>query len=197
MPTTSARSLTATPARMSNAPQPTPMRAGPPNEVLDHWWWKKCEYKTDPTKSTMPPPVSTLPTSLRVTEPTLTPHCGQKCGRGLLSGMWHLRHFIGPRFTLFLRSVVRRSVGWPLARRMVSKPHKAPRSTGGKFGSQSRTRTCNLAINSRLLCQLSYLGMNPRAPHLSIDDTPALLLKEPVLQALCLGARAHRLATLL
>ena len=26
-------------------------------------------------------------------------------------------------------------------------------------GSQSRTRTCNLAINSRLLCQLSYLGM--------------------------------------
>jgi len=28
--------------------------------------------------------------------------------------------------------------------------------------------------------------MNPRAPHLSIDDTPALLLKEPVLQALCL-----------
>ena len=36
-----------------------------------------------------------------------------------------------------------------------------------KFGSQSRTRTCNLAINSRLLCQLSYLGMNPRAPNLS------------------------------
>ena len=30
-------------------------------------------------------------------------------------------------------------------------------------GSQSRTRTCNLAINSRLLCQLSYLGMHPRA----------------------------------
>jgi hypothetical protein len=30
-------------------------------------------------------------------------------------------------------------------------------------GSQSRTRTCNLAINSRLLCQLSYLGMNPKA----------------------------------
>ena len=28
-----------------------------------------------------------------------------------------------------------------------------------KNGSQSRTRTCNLAINSRLLCQLSYLGM--------------------------------------
>ncbi len=41
-----------------------------------------------------------------------------------------------------------------------------------KAGSQSRTRTCNLAINSRLLCQLSYLGMNPRAPHLSIADTP-------------------------
>ena len=30
-------------------------------------------------------------------------------------------------------------------------------------GSQSRTRTCNLAINSRLLCQLSYLGMNRKA----------------------------------
>ena len=30
------------------------------------------------------------------------------------------------------------------------------------FGSQSRTRTCNLAINSRLLCQLSYLGMHVR-----------------------------------
>ncbi len=30
-------------------------------------------------------------------------------------------------------------------------------------GSQSRTRTCNLAINSRLLCQLSYLGMHPKA----------------------------------
>jgi hypothetical protein len=32
-----------------------------------------------------------------------------------------------------------------------------------KLGSQSRTRTCNLAINSRLLCQLSYLGMNRKA----------------------------------
>ncbi len=29
--------------------------------------------------------------------------------------------------------------------------------------SQSRTRTCNLAINSRLLCQLSYLGMTPKS----------------------------------
>lgn len=27
------------------------------------------------------------------------------------------------------------------------------------MSSQSRTRTCNLAINSRLLCQLSYLGL--------------------------------------
>ena len=31
------------------------------------------------------------------------------------------------------------------------------------FGSQSRTRTCNLAINSRLLCQLSYLGLKVKA----------------------------------
>lgn len=32
-------------------------------------------------------------------------------------------------------------------------------------GSQSRTRTCNLAINSRLLCQLSYLGMREATQH--------------------------------
>lgn len=41
---------------------------------------------------------------------------------------------------------------------------KAVRSgTERETGSQSRTRTCNLAINSRLLCQLSYLGRHPKA----------------------------------
>ena len=50
------------------------------------------------------------------------------------------------------------------------------KSTGG---SQSRTRTCNLAINSRLLCQLSYLGKSPEGVvNLAVNDE-VLLRAQP------------------
>ena len=35
-------------------------------------------------------------------------------------------------------------------------------ATGGKSGSPSRARTCDTAVNSRLLYQLSYRGLRPK-----------------------------------
>jgi hypothetical protein len=47
---------------------------------------------------------------------------------------------------------------------LFEEPRLSPMSVSFRnCGSQSRTRTCNLVINSHLLCQLSYLGMHRKA----------------------------------
>ena len=56
------------------------------------------------------------------------------------------------------RAPVRRRTGWLFSLKIDTKKRPAHFWTGLFIGSGGRTRTCDKAINSRLLYQLSYAG---------------------------------------